>query len=162
MIIRDESPSDVKAIRHVIESAFGRTAEADLVDRLQADGDAVISLVAVDDDRLIGHVLFSKMEAQFPALGLAPVSVAPVRQRLGFGRQLISAGIERAAKTGWACVFVLGDPAYYTRFGFDATLASGFKSPYAGSYFMALALGLGLSATTGVVEYAPAFKGIGP
>ena len=160
MIIRDESASDVKAIRHVVESAFGRTAEADLVDRLRADGDAVISLVAVDDDRVVGHVLFSKMVAQFPALGLAPVSVAQAHQRLGVGRQLIGAGIERAAKAGWACVFVLGDPAYYTRFGFDAALASGFKSPYAGSHFMALALGLNLPATTGVVEHAPAFKSL--
>jgi putative acetyltransferase len=100
------------------------------------------------------------MAAPFPALGLAPLSVAPVHQRLGVGRQLIGAGIERAAKGGWACVFVLGDPAYYTRFGFDAALASGFKSPYAGSYFMALALGLNLPATTGVVEYAPAFKSL--
>ncbi|HEY0802646.1 MAG TPA: N-acetyltransferase [Steroidobacteraceae bacterium] len=101
MIIRNESASDVKAIRHVVESAFGRTAEADLVDRLRTDGDAVISLVAVDDDRVIGHVL----------------------------------------QAGWACVFVLGDPAYYTRFDFDTALASGFKSPYAGPHFMALALG---------------------
>jgi putative acetyltransferase len=160
MIIRDESSSDLHAIRHVVESAFGRSAEADLVDRLRADGDAVISLVAVDAERLIGHVLFSKMTAPLPSLGLAPVSVAPAHQRSGVGGQLIRAGIARAAEDGWACVFVLGDTAYYTRFGFAVELAKGFESPYAGPHFMALALTPDLAIRTGAIQYAHAFSSL--
>lgn len=138
-------------------AAFARTAEADLADRLRADGDVVISLVAVDDGEIAGHILFSAMTARFRALGLAPVSVAPGRRRSGIGGRLIRAGLERAKRDGWDGVFVLGDPEYYRRFGFDPALARGFSSPYAGPYLMAHALDGDLPATEGGISYAPAF-----
>jgi putative acetyltransferase len=117
-------------------------------------------LVAVDADKIIGHVMFSRMAAPFRALGLAPVSVAPERQRSGIGSELIREGLARAAAAGWAGVFVLGEPEYYRRFGFSPALASGFTSPCAGAYLMALALNGPLPATEGKIEYAPAFHGI--
>jgi len=83
MLIRDEEPGDLPAIRAVVEAAFGQRQEADLVDRLRADGDGVLSLVAVDGGKVVGHVLFSEMTAPFRALALAPVSVVPERQRSG-------------------------------------------------------------------------------
>ena len=159
--IRDEIPEDFAAIRAVVEAAFPEPAEADLVDQLRADGDCVISLVAVDDDRVIGHILFSKLTAPFRALGLAPVSVLPNRQNAGIGTRLIRAGLERAAQHGWQGVFVLGEPEYYDRFGFDAGLAQSFASPYAGPYFMALALNRELPMTEGTIEHAPAFAALG-
>ena len=157
MTIRDEAPADRAGIRALVMAAFGGRQEADLVDRLRAEGDAEIALVAVDGARIVGHVLFSPMTAPFRALGLAPVSVLPDRQGRGIGASLIRAGLERAAPGGWQGVFVLGEPAYYRRFGFDPALASGFASPYAGPYLMALALGGSLPATAGKVDYAPAF-----
>jgi putative acetyltransferase len=161
MIIRDETPSDHTAIRDLVISAFGQTDEADLVEWLRADGDSVIELVAADDGGIVGHVMFSKMTAPFRALGLAPVSVAPGRQRAGIGSRLIRAGLERAREQGWQGVFVVGDPAYYSRFGFDAALARGFASSYAGPYLMALALDGPLPVREGRIDYAPAFERLG-
>ena len=145
----------------MVEAAFPKPAEADLVDQLPADGDSIISLIAVDDDLVVGHILFSKLNAPFRALALAPVSVLPDRQNAGIGSRLIRAGLERAVRDGWQGVFVLGEPEYYGRFGFDAEAAKGFASPYAGPYFMALALTGELSATMGTIEHAPAFAALG-
>ena len=157
ILVREERPEDRAAIRDVVIAAFGRQTEADLVDQLRADGDGVISLVAADTDAIVGHALFSRMRAPFRALGLAPVSVVPDRQRAGIASRLIRAGLERAAREGWQGVFVLGEPAFYRRFGFDPALARGFASPYASPYLMALALAGELPATTGRIEYPPAF-----
>lgn len=145
----------------MVVAAFPEPAEADLVDRLRADGDSVISLVAVDDGQVVGHILFSKLSAPFRALGLAPVSVLPDRQNAGIGSRLIRAGLERAAQDGWRGVFVLGEPEYYGRFGFGTEIAKGFASPYAGPYFMALGLGEELPATEGRISHAPAFATLG-
>jgi putative acetyltransferase len=160
MIVRDELPSDIPAIRKVVQTAFARQLEADLVDQLRTDGDVVISLVALDGADLIGHVLFSRMTAPFRALGLAPVSVIPDRQRQGVGSELIRVGVERARCDGWQGIFVVGDPAYYRRFGFDSDRARGFASPYAGPWLMALALDGQLPASRGRVAYAEAFRSI--
>jgi putative acetyltransferase len=157
MTIREEQPADYKAIRAVVAAAFGQTVEADLVDGLRADGDGVISLVAVDEDRIIGHVMFSRMIAPFPALGLAPVAVLPGRECSGIGSALIRTGLDAAKHHGWQAVFVLGEPGYYRRFGFEPALARGFDCAYSGPYLMALALGDALPVTTGRVEYAAAF-----
>jgi putative acetyltransferase len=158
MTIRPEASSDISAIHALVAAAFGRPDEADLVDRLRADGDSVISLVAAEGNDLLGHVLFSRMTAPFKALSLAPVSVAPARQRQGIGSRLIWAGLDAARTSGWNAVFVLGEPDYYRRFGFDPALASGFSSPYAGPYLMALALGGDLPVRHGPIAHADAFR----
>lgn len=159
--IRNEDPGQRAAVREIVEAAFARTAEADLVEQLHADGDVAISLVAKEEDEIIGHVVFSRMKAPFRAIGLAPISVAPSEQGRGIGSLLIEAGLTRAATDGWDAVFVLGDPAFYGRFGFEAGLASGFTSPYAGPYFMVKPLGGPLSALSGDVDYAHAFSVMG-
>ncbi len=161
MVIRDESPTDASEIHALVAAAFGRTAEAELVDRLRRDRDGVISLVAVAEGAVVGHVLLSRMSAPFRALGLAPVSVAPDRQRTGIGSRLIRAALDRARQARWQGVFVLGEPDYYRRFGFDPALASGFASPYAGPYLMALALDGDLAVRSGMIDYAPAFAALG-
>ena len=103
--------------------------------------------------------MFSKITAPVRALGLAPVAVEPSRQNTGVGKRLIAAGLALAEAAGWQGVFVLGDPAYYGRFGFTADAAAGFESPYAGPYLMALPLGARrLAATDGEIAYAPAFS----
>jgi putative acetyltransferase len=80
MLIRDEQPDETRPIRAVVEAAFLQPLEADGVDHLRDDRD-VVSIVATDESGLIGHVPFSRMTAPFRALGLAPVSVRPDRQR---------------------------------------------------------------------------------
>ena len=101
------------------------------------------------------------MTAPFAALGLAPVAVKPERQRSGIGSELIRRGLDRARKAGWQGVFVVGDPGYYRRFGFDPALASGFRSGYAGPHLMVLALGTNLPVAEGAIEYASAFRVLG-
>ena len=160
MNIRDEDPHDWLAVYQAVSSAFGRSAEADLVDRLRKAGDSVLSLVAEECGQIAGHVLLSRMEAPFPALALAPVSVIPARQRSGIGSALIKAAIDRARNESWGAIFVLGDRAYYERFGFDRNAAAGFTSPYAGEHFMMLKLSPGLMAATGALRHAPAFAGV--
>ena len=81
----------------------------------------------------------------------------PKRQRSGVGSALVRDGLARVQRDPWEAVFVLGDPAFYRRFGFDTELASNFTSPYAGPHFMVLALKSSLSATVGKIDYASAF-----
>jgi len=162
MDVRLESPSDAAAIRAILEAAFPTAAEAGLVDELRRAGDVVFSLAAVDGVRIVGCVVFSKMVAPFPALALAPVAVLPERQRGGVGSLLIRDGLARCEVGGWTAVFVLGNSAYYGRFGFRADRASGFESLYVGPHFMALALGRGdWSANSGKLGYAHAFAALG-
>src|SRR5688500_11811896 len=120
--MRPATPSDAGGIRHVHLSAFPTSLEADLVDRLGRDGDAVASLVAIEDGVVVGHILFSRMAAEadgraIDSLGLAPVAVIPDRQREGIGAKLIEAGLREARLLGVDIVFVVGEPEYYARFG---------------------------------------------
>ena len=160
LAIRDERPADCAAVHRVVASAFGRSTEAELVDHLRVAGDTVISLVAEHEGLIVGHILLTKMHAAFPALALAPVSVIPPSQRRGIGSALIAAGITRARSEGWTAVFVLGDPSFYQRFGFDVGAAAGFTSPYAGPHFMVLGLAPSFTATTGELRHARAFAAL--
>jgi putative acetyltransferase len=162
MIVRSEAQGDIAAIRAVEEAAFLQSAEAKLVDDLRAAGDSIFSLVAVADETIAGHAMFSRLQAPFPALALGPVAVPPDRQRRGVGSRLIRDGIARSEAAGWQGIFVLGDPAFYRRFGFDVGKARGFVSPYAGPHLMALPLGRNeLPTSTGSIQHAPAFAKLG-
>ena len=162
VVIRPATPEDAAGIRHVHLSAFPTPAEADLVQELERAGDAVVSIVA-EDEGIVGHVLFSRMEVRadgrpLAALGLAPVAVVQGRQSEGIGGALIEAGLSRASELGIDIVFLLGEPGYYRRFGFDASAAQPFASPYAGPYFQALPLaGDYARPRSGKAGYAPAF-----
>lgn len=149
------------AIHKLVAAAFQRRDEAVLMDNLRSGGACVISLVAVEGDEIVGHVLFSRLVAPFRALGLGPVSVRPNRQRAGIGSKLIRMGLDHAREGGWQGVFVLGDPKFYSRFGFDPALARGFMSRYSGPHLMALSLGGELPAREGYIEYASAFDSLG-
>lgn len=161
MIVRPEDPSLHPKIRALLLNAFSGTAEADLVERLRADGDAAIALAAIEDDAVIGHIVMSRMSAPFRALGLGPLAVTTDWRRQGVGGELVRAALDQARGDGYDAVFVLGDSSYYARFGFSVTLAERFDSPYAGAHFMVLALGGGdLPASGGRVDYAPAFRAL--
>jgi putative acetyltransferase len=161
MIIRLEKPGDEAAIGDVVAAAFGQRQEADLVSKLRDSGDMVLSLVAEDAGRVIGHVAFSRVwierdGARTPGISLAPVAVLPERQRNGTARALIGAGHLRLKTLGEKIVFVLGDPDYYKRFGFSHELAKAFACVYQGEYLQALRLSPD-APTTGEVIYAAAF-----
>lgn len=159
IIICDERADDIAAIHEIVAAAFERDDEASLVDALRNAGDAVISLVAEEQRRVVGHITLSTMSAPFAALALAPVSVVPERQREGIGSALIREAIMRARRHCDA-VFVLGDPHFYGRFGFDVRMASGYTSPYAGPHFMVIALGDTLPAPSGTLLHAAAFTAL--
>lgn len=162
MNFRDESSGDREAIRRLHLASFPGSEEADLVDRLRGDGDAVMSLVAIEGSVLAGHVMFSRMAAPFRALGLGPVAVLSDWRRKGIAAGLIEDGIRQATKGGWAGIFVVGDPRYYQRFGFRTKHAEGFESPYAGHHLMGLPLKSDAFPTrSGRIDYAPAFSALG-
>ena len=162
--VREERAGDAAAIRSVHVVAFPTSSEANLVEQLRSDGDVAASIIALADGEIAGHVLFSRMSVEadgqdLHGWGLGPVAVVPDRQRTGIGSALVEAGIGRARATGVQIIFVLGEPAYYGRFGFDAKSAAPFASPYAGAYFQALALASLPQPSVGRADYAPAFAG---
>ncbi|MGH3090178.1 MAG: GNAT family N-acetyltransferase [Rubrobacteraceae bacterium] len=162
MNIRPERPGDEAAIHEVNRLAFGRDDEAKLVEALRDGGFVRLSLVADADGEVVGHVLFSEVSASgvSRSLALAPVAVVPGRQREGIGSSLIRAGIKTCADEGFDAIFLLGEPGYYSRFGFSAERAMGFDVPYPKEYFMALELKEGvLGGAAGKVEYPPPFGG---
>jgi putative acetyltransferase len=157
MTIRSETPADYPAIHAVNRSAFDQTDEADLVDRLRAEGAVLLSLVADQDSAILGHVLFTRMHvADTPAVALAPVAVEPAHQRQGIGAALIRRGLDVLRDAGERLVIVVGHPSYYPRFGFSA--ATGIGHPFPPEVFMALELTPGaLANVAGPVRYPPAF-----
>ncbi|MFW6027825.1 MAG: GNAT family N-acetyltransferase [bacterium] len=156
--VRAERPDDHAAIFAVTEAAFGRADEARLVDALRTGGDAAISLVAETGGRLVGHVLLSRLVTPEGCLALAPVSVTPERQGRRIGPALIREALARAAAEGYSAVFVLGEPGYYTRFGFSLKTAAAFETEYPKEYFMALELRpAALRHRSGRVVYPGAF-----
>lgn len=155
LLIRDEGPGDLPAVRQVITSAFGSEQEARLVDMLRGSGDLIASLVAMSGGALIGHVGLSRMQSPSDTLALAPLAVHPDHQRRGVGAALVNAALKRAALGGFTAVFVLGSPDYYERFGFSVAAAADFSSPYAGPHFMVRKFG---PCAPGPAIQAPAFS----
>lgn len=135
LIIRPERPDDAAAITALITAAFGQAAEADLVRRLRADGSLAVSLLAVEDGEAVGHVALSPVTVDHVDgagrwLGLAPLAVRPDRQRQGIGGRLVEAALDVAEASGASVVFVLGEPAYYGRFGFRPAAGFGWRCSY--------------------------------
>ena len=164
MVIRDETPADLPAIRVVHRAAFGRESEAGLVDRLRSDGLFIASLVAIEADEIVGHILFTRLQVEVDgrivrAAALAPLAVIPKWQRRGVGSKLTVQGLAQLPAKAIAAVIVLGHPEYYPRFGFSPELTRKLVSPFRGkSSFMALELTAGaLSGQTGTVTYPKAF-----
>jgi putative acetyltransferase len=164
MLIPAEAEQDRPGIRAVHLAAFETPAEAALVDALRAQAHPLVSLVAEDAGSVVGHNLFSPVSlpdhAGLGLMGLAPMAVAPPRQRGGIGQALVRAGLERCRALGVGAVVVLGHPAYYPRFGFRPStrfsLASEYDAPE--DAFMVLELAPGhLSRVSGTVRYHPAF-----
>lgn len=167
VVLRRERSGDAAAIRGVLEAAFNRRAEADLVDELRRERAVVAAFVALLDSRIVAHVLFSRVvietsDAPLPAVALAPVAVVPEHQRVGIGARLVNFGLESLRGRGERIAFVLGDPNYYKRFGFSTDLARALSTPFPPSAYMALELSAdALVGVRGSVTYPAAF-GVAP
>ena len=134
ILIRPEAPEHAAGVYQVEKLAFDRAAEADLCERLRARSAVTLSLVALDEGEVIGHVLFSPVtirgeQGELRAEGMGPVSVLPGRQNQGVGSRLVRAGLEELRQSGVQAVVVLGDPRYYSRFGFEPAARHGITFP---------------------------------
>ncbi|WP_086842697.1 GNAT family N-acetyltransferase [Amycolatopsis kentuckyensis] len=172
MLIRRETPADRASIHAVHSEAFRREPgvtpiEAPLVDELRAEGDLInaLSLVAVLDGAVVGHVCCSRArlgEDTRTAVGLGPLGVLPAHQKSGVGSALMHAMVGAADALGHGLVVLLGEPAYYARFGFvtasDLSITS--PDPSWGRYFQARTLAAYEPSQAGAFAYAPAFSRI--
>lgn len=161
MRIRPEQAADIATIHDLTARAFAGTAHSDgsepaIVDRLREAGALALSLVAVEGDDILGHVAISPVDWEGGTgwFGLGPVSVDPARQCTGIGSALIRHALDQLEAKGAAGCVVLGDPAYYTRFGFVADPRWTYPGPPP-EYFMARPFRP--SGGTGIVRYHPAF-----
>jgi putative acetyltransferase len=163
LLIRAEQPGDREKVRIVNEAAFGRSDEADLIDRLRAEGVVLASLVAEIDGQTVGHILFSRITvetAQGPvaAVSLAPMAVLPEHQRRQVGSQLVRRALAELRDRGERIVIVLGHKEYYPRFGFSSEKARNLASPFPPEAFMALELADdALTGICGSVRYPSGF-----
>ena len=141
LLVRSEAASDAADVRAVHVAAFGQPDEADLVDVLRRDGLAVVGTVAELDGRVVAHALLGRITVgDAPSLALAPVGVLPEYQRRGLGSAVVRAAIEEATLLGERLIVVVGDPAYYARFGFGSAADAGVTAPWSGPALQVLAL----------------------
>jgi putative acetyltransferase len=161
--VRAEATSDRSAVRAVQLAAFGRAEVPNLVDDLrELEG---LSLVVEDKGEVVGHVMFSQSlldapKRLLPVQVLSPIGVLPARQKQGIGTMLIRRGVELLSERGEPLVFLEGDPAYYSRFGFEPGADHGFRKPslrIPDARFQVLRLPAYEPWMTGTLVYAEAF-----
>ena len=166
--IRAEKPEDPVAIHAVHTAAFGQPHEGDLVDALRRAEALTISLVAVHDACIVGHIAFSPVTVTsstttIEALGLGPLAVLPEYQRKGIGTQLVKAGLTACRTTPYGIVVVLGQPRYYARCGFMTAKRYGITWEHDApeEAFMVYERKDGaLGRIQGVVKYRPEFDAV--
>ncbi|MDQ3885766.1 MAG: N-acetyltransferase [Actinomycetota bacterium] len=165
MLLRRERPMDHESVRAVHRAAFGGgidAVEARLVDELRAEGDVIpaLSIVAVVDGDIVGHVICSRASiADRSSIGLGPLGVIPAYQRRGVGQALMHAVLAAADALDERAVALLGDPGYYSRFGFVMGTTLGVLPPVRewGQHFQVRPLNAWDDALRGTFRYARAF-----
>ena len=137
MQIREAVETDLDNVLLVERLAFGHDKEAGLVKDLLGDPSAqpILSLLAFDGDRAVGHILFTSVRLENAGDGgsmaiLAPLAIVPDAQKQGIGGKLIERGLQLLSEAGVHVVFVLGHPDYYPRHGFRPAGTLGFEAPY--------------------------------
>ena len=167
IVIREEEPADYSQVFEINAQTFETDLEAKLVEALRNRVEPLISLVALVDERLVGHILFTPVTVEGCAkggaalMGLGPMAVLPEHQNSGIGSRLVEEGLARCRALGAEAVFVLGHADYYPRFGFEPAkrYALRYKSEELDPYFMVLELKPGvLKSVSGDVHYSPEFE----
>jgi putative acetyltransferase len=165
VLIRLEEETDCDHVYGVHVSAFPAPSEAILVNALRARACPIISLVAEEGDKVIGHIMFSPItlsgNSSTLVMGLAPMAVVPDRQNQGVGSELVLAGLEHCRRLQASAVVVLGHPEFYPRFGFLPSSRFGIDSEYEvpEEVFMAMELVPGaLGQNAGRAKYHAAFE----
>jgi putative acetyltransferase len=166
IFIRPEEPKDHFAVHAINLAAFEGGPEATLVDTLRASCPDHLSLVAEDEDHIVGHILFTPVVVEsaggeIAGMGLAPMAVRPERQRSGVGSLLVNRGLEMLRCRSCPFVVVVGHPKYYPRFGFELASRHGLQSQWEGvpdEAFMVMVLDPGvLPEGGGVARYRDEF-----
>ena len=163
MIFRPENSTDIPAIRSLVTAAFRDTPrsqgnEAEIVDALRIDGVLTLSLVAEDEGKIVGHAAFSPVTVNAQEVcwfGLGPVAVLTAERRCGVGAALIETGLKHLEKLGARGCVVLGDPAYYRRFGFQSDPGLRFGTVSSQHFQRLIIRG---DPPQGEVDYHPAFS----
>jgi len=163
--VREENSSDVKTIWDINSEAFETDDEAKLVNALRDSGCTFISLVAEENNDVIGHILFTPVKlssgVQVKILGLAPMAVLTQYQNTGIGSKLVERGLGNCKSHGFDAVVVLGHPDFYPKFGFVPSVEYGIKSEYEvpDEVFMILELVPGsLINCKGIIKYHEVFN----
>ena len=165
--IRQENKKDCAEVYNVIKKAFMSAEhcdgnEQDLVVNLRESNNFIpeLSLVAIDDNKIVGYILFTKIRiGKYEELALAPLAVLPEYQKQGIGKKLIEEGHKKAKKLGYHYSIVLGSERYYPKLGYVPASQYGIKAPFEvpNENFMAIELNNTDVEITGVVEYAKEF-----
>lgn len=165
--IRQERQEDYQQIRELVREAFAHAEhsdgdEHDLIERVRHSSDYIpeLSLVAVSDDIVLGHIMFSKISVgESEAIALAPLSVRTDWQRKGIGKSLVTEGHRLASKMGHSCSVVLGNPDYYSKFGYEKASNHGIVAPFdvPDDYYMVCELDENCDIPKGYVKYSDAF-----
>lgn len=165
--IREEQPGDKGAIHTVEEKAFGRWVEADLVDSLRDEGAFILSLVALKQGSIVGHILFSPAVIEgdgkaIDVVALAPMAVLPEHQRSGVGSALVRRGMEMCRDMGHCAIILVGHTNYYPRFGFVPGSSVGIADEFgAGDAFMVAELMPGaLNQIKGTAKFRSEFNDV--
>ena len=144
-IIRIALQTDQPAIQVLTTRAFGQEDEARIIRQLESEGEVLLQLVAVMEERVVGHVLFYSLgvRGKLGAAGLGPMSVDPWLKREGVGSLLVNAGLTMMREAGVPIVFVLGHDWFYPRFGFNTEATEKFQTSLKGPHFFAVRLRFG-------------------
>jgi putative acetyltransferase len=167
VLVRTEEEKDSAAVHTLNASAFESPAEANLVDALRKQAHTVVSLVAEDNKKVVGHIMFSPVSLSghpgLKIIGLAPMAFTPTHQNKGIGSALVRTGLEQCKALGFGAVVVLGHPGYYPRFGFSPSTRFGIGCEYEApeEAFMAVELQPDyLRGKSGTIKYHAAFKNV--
>jgi putative acetyltransferase len=139
-IIRQATPDDRAPILDLTARAFGQLEEVEIIEKLAANEDILLELVADFDGKIVGHILFYPIGVfgKLGAVGLGPMCVDPWMKRQKIGINLVNRGLERINASGASLVFVLGHDWFYPRFGFNIEATREFETPYKGPHFFGL------------------------